>query len=136
MTAIFTYMKMLDPGSVVRESEFSAAQSTAGIMQQVTIMGNQLLEGDMLSPEQRAEFLDLAEIFYKVTKDYTDQKRINMGFILENNPSLKFSNVFGLQYPPPKFYLNSTIKAQVDGSSITMQELWDEMNEAEKREYQ
>ena len=105
-------------------------------MQQVTIMGNQLLEGDMLSPEQRAEFLDLAEIFYKVTKDYTDQKRINMGFILENNPSLKFSNVFGLQYPPPKFYLDSTIKAQVDGSSITMQELWDEMNEAEKREYQ
>jgi hypothetical protein len=135
MTAIFMYMKMLDPGSVVRESEFSAAQSTAGIMQQVTILGNQLLKGDKLSPEQRQEFLSLAEVFYKVTKDYTDQKRINMGFIIENNPSLKFSNVFGLQYPPPKFYLNPTIKAQVDGSSITMQELWDEMTNAEKREY-
>ncbi len=31
MSAIFVYMKMLDPGSVVRESEFAQAQ-TAGAL--------------------------------------------------------------------------------------------------------
>jgi hypothetical protein len=135
MSAIFMYMKMLDPGSVVRESEFSAAQQTAGVMQQVIILGNQLMKGDKLSPEQRKEFLALAETFYDVTKGYTDQKRGNLQFVLENNPTLKFSNVFGKQFPPPSFYLKQENIDAVSGSDLTMQELWKEMTDAEKREY-
>ena len=135
MSAIFMYMKMLDPGSVVRESEFSAAQQTAGIMQQVTILGNQLLKGDKLSPEQRKEFLSLAETFYDVTKGYTDQKRGNLQFVLENNPTLKFSNVFGKQFPPPSFYLKQENIDAVSRSELTMQDLWKEMTDTEKREY-
>mgnify|MGYP003632194462 CR=1 FL=1 len=138
MSAIFVYMKMLDPGSVVRESEFSAAQQTAGIMQQVQILGNQLLKGDKLSPEQRTEFLDLAEVFFKVTKDYTTQKRVNLQAILENTPLLKFSNVFGFQYPFPKFYLDPDNIRIIENSTtnLTMQKIWDEMTTEEKREYQ
>ena len=138
MSAIFVYMKMLDPGSVVRESEFSAAQQTAGIMQQVQILGNQLLKGDKLSPEQRTEFLDLAEVFFKVTQGYTTQKRVNLQAILENTPLLKFSNVFGFQYPFPKFYLDPDNIKIIENSTtnLTMQKIWDEMTTEEKREYQ
>ena len=137
MSAIFMYMKMLDPGSVVRESEFSAAQQTAGVMQQVIVLGNQLMKGDKLSPEQRGEFLALAETFYNVSKGYTDQKRGNLQFVLENNPTLKFSNVFGKQFPPPSFYLKPDIVAAANSSTnITVQKLWEEMTDAEKREYE
>jgi hypothetical protein len=135
MSAIFMYMKMLDPGSVVRESEFSAAQSTAGAMQQVIVLGKQLMKGDKLAPEQRQAFLDLAEVFYKVAKGYTDQKRKNLQFNLENNPTLTFSNVFGKEYPPPSFYLNSDNIKKVRDSGLTMQEIWSAMTDKEKRNY-
>ena len=137
MSAIFMYMKMLDPGSVVRESEFSAAQQTAGVMQQVIILGKQLMKGDKLTPSQRDEFLSLAETFFNVTKDYTDQKRINLQFVLENNPVLKFKNVFGNEFPPPSFYLKpENIDAVKSEQGMTMQKLWGVMTDAEKREYE
>ena len=96
------------------------------------VLGNQLMKGDKLSPEQRGEFLALAETFYNVSKGYTDQKRGNLQFVLENNPTLKFSNVFGKQFPPPSFYLKTDIVAAANSSTnITVQKLWEEMTDAE-----
>jgi hypothetical protein len=135
MSAIFIYMKMLDPGSVVRESEFSAAQQTAGLMAQVAVLGKQILDGQKLGDDQRKAFLNLAESFYQVAKGYTDQKRNNLQFVLENNSTLTFSNVFGKEYPPPSFYLNSENTKKVRDSGLTMQEIWDAMTDKEKRNY-
>lgn len=57
LSAIFAYMKMLDPGSVVREQEFANAQNAAGIPDRVRNLYNQALKGTRLNPTQREEFM-------------------------------------------------------------------------------
>lgn len=61
---IFNYMKMLDPGSTVREGEFATAQNAAGIPTQVWNMYNKAVSGERLAPEQRADFLGQAKEQY------------------------------------------------------------------------
>ena len=50
---VFSYMKMLDPGSVVREGEFANAQNAAGVPEQIRNAWNKALTGERLNPEQR-----------------------------------------------------------------------------------
>jgi hypothetical protein len=58
LALIFNYMKMLDPGSTVRESEFATAQNAGGIDDRTRAYWNKLKRGERLSEEQRADFLD------------------------------------------------------------------------------
>lgn len=57
LSLIFGYMKMLDPGSVVREGEFATAQNAAGVPDRVVNIYNRAKAGERLSPNQRAQFL-------------------------------------------------------------------------------
>ena len=54
LSLIFNFMKALDPGSVVRESEFALAETTAGIPQRILNMRNKALSGDRLGQVQRS----------------------------------------------------------------------------------
>jgi len=56
LALIFSYMKMLDPGSVVREGEFANAQNTAGIPERILNAYNRARDGTRLSDNQRNEF--------------------------------------------------------------------------------
>lgn len=62
---IYGFMKMLDPGSVVREGEFAVAESTTGVPQQILSLYNKAIEGTRLSPEQRQQFVALADQLYQ-----------------------------------------------------------------------
>lgn len=57
MSMIFGYMKLLDPTSVVRETEYANAQNAAGVPDQIRNMYNKVLEGVRLTPTQRQQFL-------------------------------------------------------------------------------
>lgn len=57
IAAVFSYMKMLDPGSVVREGEFANAQNAAGIPDQVRNLYNRAVSGNRLNPQQRNAML-------------------------------------------------------------------------------
>ena len=57
LSLIFNYMKMLDPGSTVREGEFATAQNAAGIDTQILNMYNKVISGERLSQAQRADFV-------------------------------------------------------------------------------
>lgn len=61
LSMIFGYMKMLDPGSVVRESEFATAQNAAGVPDQIRNLYNRALSGERLNPDQRNMFRAQAE---------------------------------------------------------------------------
>lgn len=61
LALIFNYMKMLDPGSVVREGEFATAQNAAGIPARVVNLYNRLLSGERLNPDQRSDFVGQAQ---------------------------------------------------------------------------
>ncbi|OQW71671.1 MAG: hypothetical protein BVN33_14665 [Proteobacteria bacterium ST_bin13] len=57
---IYSFMKVLDPTSVVRETEYATAQNAAGVPDQVRNVFNRILSGERLSPEQRKDFTSQA----------------------------------------------------------------------------
>lgn len=80
LSGIFAYMKMLDPGSTVREGEFANAQNAGGLDDQLRNQYNKLVNGERLNPEQRKDFLNQAlkiknrqdKLQSKVNKQFTD----------------------------------------------------------------
>ena len=65
LSLIFNYMKVLDPGSTVREGEFATAQNATGVPGRVLSMYNNVVRGERLNPNQRADFVGRATTLYK-----------------------------------------------------------------------
>lgn len=61
LALVFNYMKVLDPGSVVRESEFATAQNAAGVPERVRNIYNRALTGERLGDDQRKDFVNRAK---------------------------------------------------------------------------
>lgn len=58
---IFNYMKVLDPNSVVRESEFGLAAQSGSFGQTIMAAYQQIQSGQKLTPTQRRYFMDSAQ---------------------------------------------------------------------------
>ena len=67
MGLIYGYMKMLDPGSVVRESEFATAAQAGSYGEQIQGMVSRVINGERLPESVRQEFVQLAEGIYSET---------------------------------------------------------------------
>jgi len=61
IATVIGFMKILDPGSVVREGEFATAENAQGVPDRIRTLYNRLLSGERLSPQVRQEFVDAAE---------------------------------------------------------------------------
>jgi len=61
LALIFAYMKMLDPGSVVREGEFATAANTGSVPERVRAQYNKAINGERLTATQRTDFLNQAK---------------------------------------------------------------------------
>jgi hypothetical protein len=70
LALIFNYMKLLDPGSVVREGEFATAQNAAGIPERIRAVYNQALSGERLAPQTRDDFVDRANRLYTTAEEH------------------------------------------------------------------
>ncbi len=68
MALIFNYMKMLDPGSTVREGEFATAQQTGSVDDRIVSLYNQIITGTRLSAPQRADFTKRAKSLYRAAE--------------------------------------------------------------------
>ena len=71
LALIFNYMKVLDPGSTVREGEFATAQNAAGVGGRVVSLYNSIIRGERLNIEQRADFVDRSTRLYKGAENQT-----------------------------------------------------------------
>jgi len=60
LSLIFNYMKMLDPGSVVRESEFATAAATGDLGERMKAAAQKISSGERLSVAMRSDFLKKA----------------------------------------------------------------------------
>jgi hypothetical protein len=65
LSLIFGYMKMLDPGSVVREGEFATAQNATGVPERIQNIYNKVVSGERLSASQRNSFKGQAKKLYE-----------------------------------------------------------------------
>lgn len=68
-------MKLMDPGSVVRESELGIAMAAAGRMDRLQNYFNNLMTGQKLTPTQRQDFKTLSNELYAVAGQAYNQKR-------------------------------------------------------------
>tara|TARA_R110000868_G_scaffold93964_2_gene259768 strand:- start:1334 stop:2659 length:1326 start_codon:yes stop_codon:yes gene_type:complete len=68
-------MKLLDPGSVVRESELGIAMSAAGRMDRLQNYFTNMMSGQKLTPTQREDFKALSNELYAAAGDAYNKKR-------------------------------------------------------------
>lgn len=79
ISLVFSYMKMLDPGSTVREGEYATAKNAASVPDIIRNQYNKIVDGTFLNQKQRADFLEQARNVYNAQqalvsnreKDYT-----------------------------------------------------------------
>ena len=67
MAAVFTFMKTLDPSSVVREWEFNSAAKTAWVLNPQALWQKveRLTDWEILTPSQRKDFINIAKEYVK-----------------------------------------------------------------------
>jgi hypothetical protein len=93
LSLIFGYMKMLDPGSVVREGEFATAQNAAGVPERIINIYNKTISGERLSESQRKSFKGQAGKLYSTAKTQEDTVRKGIDRIAKGY-GLNTSNIF------------------------------------------
>lgn len=69
LTAATKFMKLLDPGSVVRESELYIAMDATGVIDKATNYYSRLSRGEKLTPSQREDFRNIATQLYKAAEN-------------------------------------------------------------------
>lgn len=94
LALVTTFMKMLDPGSVVRESEFAAAQDTSGLLGKLMSSATKIQNGQILTPQQRTDFARLAGQYMTASATHEKKARKDLEFMV-NNYGLNKENVFG-----------------------------------------
>lgn len=88
------FMKILDPGSVVRESELGMAMSASGAMDRLQYYTTNIMNGTKLTPTQRADFKKLATSLYDESAKQYNIKRGEYQGIAERN-GLNVPDVLG-----------------------------------------
>ncbi len=72
ISLLYGYMKMLDPNSVVRETEFATAQNAGSIPENIRAKYNAAVNGKKLSDAQRNDFINQASKVYNASKKQQD----------------------------------------------------------------
>lgn len=106
---IFNYMKMLDPGSTVREGEFANAQNAGGVGDTVINLYNKLRTGERLNASQRLMFNAQAKGLFVQAGEKESKVREGVGRVAKSY-GLNSTNVFyepTETAPTPPSQLNS-----------------------------
>jgi hypothetical protein len=107
LAMIFNYMKMLDPASVVRESEFANAAATGAFGERIKASVQKVITGERLSDAVRDDFVDRADKLYAhASKNYSDSSERFKGIAKRSGanpenvlPKISLSGVGDLQAP-------------------------------------
>lgn len=132
---VTSFMKMLDPGSVVRETEFANARDTAGLLQKLE---NLLVEkpqtGKFLTPDQRKNFVDLAQQYLYAAQNQNTRVRQSLGTSVSQY-NLNPVAIFGYEVAPPAAHLNPELVKVAIKNNTTVDALWAVMSDDEKEQY-
>ena len=96
LALITTFRKILDPGSVVRETEFAQAQNIGSLFDSLLSYEQQITGGGLLTDTQRKEITDLAGQFMAAANEY-ERKRRDSYMSVVDEYGLNPNNVFGLE---------------------------------------
>ena len=111
IAAVFTFMKALDPTSVVRESEFAVVAGAGGIVDKIKQIEAKYKTGDFLPPEVKAslrEYADQLMLINMASYDAGRSSALNklgrFGVTEENGLAQRFlgNDVFKNERPQPE----------------------------------
>jgi hypothetical protein len=103
------FMKMLDPTSVVRETEFATGRDTAGLYARLENNLQKAQNGQFLQPKQRDEYVTLAKQYLDSAQKKAAEDKKALGIVVKNY-KLNPENVFGAeQAPPPPLPTSATV---------------------------
>lgn len=91
---ITAFMKMLDPGSVVRETEFANAENTAGLFNTLKNLLPKIGQGKKLGDAQRKNFLGLAAKYMEAAVGFEKELRTDLTKVATDY-GLSTDRVFG-----------------------------------------
>ena len=129
LALIFNFMKVLDPGSTVREGEFANAQNAGGIDDKVRGLYNQIINGKRLSEVQRADFVGRAQRLYgNAEQGYAQTERFYQG--VAKRAGLKPEDVI-----PNYRYGGAKPPRMLVKPAEVPQETWDSMTRKQKQEF-
>jgi len=97
---IFAYMKMLDPGSVVREGEFATAEQAQGIDSRILNLYNKTVDGTRLTPQVRASMREQAMKLYEPALGKFQQQKARYESIADSYRMAPERIVYGAQPLP------------------------------------
>lgn len=75
LAAATKFMKLLDPGSVVRESELALAMQAGGALDRLTSYASNIANGTKLTDKQRTDFRDLSTKFFNTSAQLFNEKQ-------------------------------------------------------------
>lgn len=144
---VTSFMKMLDPVSVVRETEFAQAANAGGTLAQLKAQLTKVKDGQFLTAQQRSDFKRLAGKYLQAAKTQEQGVRRSYQAIVDNY-ALNPVNVFGasavtntLEPPergaiPQSFLTNSAVVQTAEKYGIAPEKIWDQMNAAQRSAYE
>lgn len=97
---ITSFMKMLDPGSVVRETEFAIGRDTAGLYANLQNQLQKAQKGSFLNATQRKQYVDLSQQYLDAAKKRANEEKESLGRVVKNY-ELNPENVFGIDASAP-----------------------------------
>ena len=116
VSAVFAYMKILDPGSVVREGEQATAKNAAGVPDRIKNAYNKARTGETLTDKQRQDFLESAnQVFNSEVRGFNDIR--NQYRDQSKRQSLNDLNVIGKD--EDEIEIETTEQKQNDGNETT-----------------
>ena len=136
LSLIFNYMKMLDPGSTVREGEFATAKNSAGVDDRLRALYNGMVEGERLAPNTRADFVNQAFNLYEGQQSIQE---MNMDYWknLAKEYDFKENRIvqnYGAPLIPKIFKSKIRIMSDIDLAKLDLNALTKEQEEVVKKE--
>tara|TARA_B110000211_G_C14002659_1_gene519253 strand:+ start:139 stop:1317 length:1179 start_codon:yes stop_codon:yes gene_type:complete len=130
VSMVFNYMKMLDPGSTVREGEYATAKNTTGIAGSIMNSYNKAVGGGFLSDAQRRDFRQMAwKLFQEESsnvqelneryKSQGEAFNVDVGTILEDPTKITYDDkkIYSSKIPSD-ILSNSTKLADISNANL------------------
>lgn len=96
---ITSFMKMLDPGSVVRETEFATGRDTAGLYANLQNQLQKAQNGQFLNATQRQQYVNLSQKYLDSAQKDANKVKEGYGNVIKDY-NLNPQNIFGNEAPP------------------------------------
>lgn len=111
LALIFNYMKILDPGSVVRESEFANTAASGSYGERLKAAGDKIIAGKRLSPEMRADFVNRSDRLFIAQQSQQQVINNNYNFLSES------ANI-------PKEFVTRDISSAINSEEEILNDNW------------